>query len=1137
MLAVASGSEAARAEVADDELAFPQISVQKVQEALRRLDASQELDEATRAAAREQYQQALSHLESAKNWEAKAGRFGQLASTAPEELRKTKGELANLPHLPPLAIPDVGLAELEQALSKKEGDLGEMNSLLEELEGEPKRRAAQRLEIPKLTAAIRQGLTDIEAQLGVSGLQSSEASGGSMQSDAVRAALLAKRQALQQEMLCYDNELRAWEVRSELLPLRRDLLAGRIARGEQEIAAWREALNRKRHRETEAQLQLARREADLAAPFFGELTETNARLVERRQTMARLIAETTNHLKVTRDTLAALKDQFKRTHEKVAAVGLTNVIGLLLRKQRESLPKLIEHRRDIRAREPIIRQCQLELLELDNQRSALGKLDEEVDRAVERIGPAARNISRDELSVAVRGFLESKKGYLDALIVDANTYFDRLVDLDNAQRQLIEETEEYAHFIDERVLWIRSAGPLAVDDVRQSAAALVWLAGPSRWLQAAETLLWDCFANPLLPAIGLLCLAGWLYAVRRAKDRLHELAEMARRGGAIRQSPTLMAVFLTALMAAVWPAVAVYLGWRLDAAGDEGEFTGALAASLRAAAGLGFVLELVRQMCREDGLLDAHFQWHASTLAFLRRQARWAMLGLLPAVLVVVVMDAQTNDRWADGLGRLGFVFAMACCGLLVHRVLHPRSPLHQNIRVHLQSGWASAIQLAVYPLSLSLPVALGVLALAGYYYTAQQLAMRMATTVCVLLGVILLRGLALRWVFVRRRGLALEQFRQRRAARQAESETGGQGEPVPSAPTVTPPEVDLATIDSQTRHLIKYVLAVTGLLAVWFIWVDVLPALGVLNRIEIWQPLETGAAVTLADAAWAMLVLATTWIAAKNAPGLLEMAVLQRLPVDAGLRYTAGALARYLIVVVGLLSSCGAIGLSWGKVQWLVAAISVGLGFGLQEIFANFVSGLIILFERPVRVGDVVTVDDVTGIVSRIRIRATTITNWDRKEFIVPNKIFITGRLLNWTLTDQINRVVLNVGIAYGSDTELATRLLLKVARDHPLVLDDPEPVATFEEFGASSLDFVLRAHLPTMDSRLAVIHELHMAVDREFRAAGIEIAFPQQDIHLRSVDTALPLLRAAPPSAQQSASSGSKSAGMTAKSTRQVA
>ena len=145
----------------------------------------------------------------------------------------------------------------------------------------------------------------------------------------------------------------------------------------------------------------------------------------------------------------------------------------------------------------------------------------------------------------------------------------------------------------------------------------------------------------------------------------------------------------------------------------------------------------------------------------------------------------------------------------------------------------------------------------------------------------------------------------------------------------------------------------------------------------------------------------------------------MQRLPLDASIRYAITSLTSYGIVLLGLVIGCHCIGLRWSQIQWLATALTFGLAFGLQEIFANFVAGLIILFERPIRVGDVITVGDVTGVVSRIRIRATSITNWDRQEYVVPNKAFITGRLLNWTLSDKVNRIVINVGVAYGSDTQ----------------------------------------------------------------------------------------------------------------------
>jgi potassium efflux system protein len=258
---------------------------------------------------------------------------------------------------------------------------------------------------------------------------------------------------------------------------------------------------------------------------------------------------------------------------------------------------------------------------------------------------------------------------------------------------------------------------------------------------------------------------------------------------------------------------------------------------------------------------------------------------------------------------------------------------------------------------------------------------------------------------------------------------------------------------------------------------------------------------VTLADFAVAVVIVALTVIAARNIPGLLEIAIPKQLPLDAGARYAIITLSRYVLTVVGIFFACGTLGLSWTKVQWLIAAVSVGLGFGLQEIFANFVSGLILLFERPIRVGDIVTIDDVTGVVSRIRTRATTITKWDRKEFVVPNKEFITGRLLNWTLSDAINRVEITVGVAYGSDTNRVAELLGEIAGGHPIVLEDPAPMVTFQAFGASSLDFVVRCYLPNLDDRLKTIHELHTAIHERFAAEGIEIAFPQQDVHIRTI------------------------------------
>ncbi len=166
---------------------------------------------------------------------------------------------------------------------------------------------------------------------------------------------------------------------------------------------------------------------------------------------------------------------------------------------------------------------------------------------------------------------------------------------------------------------------------------------------------------------------------------------------------------------------------------------------------------------------------------------------------------------------------------------------------------------------------------------------------------------------------------------------------------------------------------------------------------------------------------------------------------------------------------------MEWSKLQWLVAALSVGLGFGLQEIFANFISGLIILFEKPVRIGDTVTIRDLTGTVSKIQIRATTIVDWDRKEIIVPNKAFITEQLINWSLSDAITRVTLSINVKYLADSELVTQLLYNAAEECELVLDTPAPEVFFLGLTADCQNFEVRAYAAETGHRLSLTHDLH--------------------------------------------------------------
>jgi potassium efflux system protein len=289
----------------------------------------------------------------------------------------------------------------------------------------------------------------------------------------------------------------------------------------------------------------------------------------------------------------------------------------------------------------------------------------------------------------------------------------------------------------------------------------------------------------------------------------------------------------------------------------------------------------------------------------------------------------------------------------------------------------------------------------------------RLVNMMWLIIAIILIQQIIERWILLTERRLAfratLERHRLQRAAREAAENEDTAGES--DALQLEEPEIDFGALSDDTTKLINTALILVAAVGLWGVWADVLPAFRIFDEISLWQystvveGAEKLVPVTLNDVILGLLSILIIFVAARRLPAFLEIVLLSRLNITAGSRYAIATLTQYAIVATGVVLVFNLLGGSWSKIQWLIAALGVGIGFGLQEIVANFICGLILLFERPIRIGDVVTVGDTDGVVTSIRIRSTTIRNWDRKELLVPNKEFITGRLLNWTLSDPITR------------------------------------------------------------------------------------------------------------------------------------
>jgi len=259
---------------------------------------------------------------------------------------------------------------------------------------------------------------------------------------------------------------------------------------------------------------------------------------------------------------------------------------------------------------------------------------------------------------------------------------------------------------------------------------------------------------------------------------------------------------------------------------------------------------------------------------------------------------------------------------------------------------------------------------------------------------------------------------------------------------------------------------------------------------------------ITISHMAVALVVVLMSFVVSKIVRSFLRKQLFKKLNIDEGLEYTLLRLVHFLVLFVGIYIGLTTVNIPLGAILGLFAVIGVGIGFGLQNLTSNFISGIILLLERPVKIGDRLEICGVWGDVRQINLRTTLIETPDGISVIVPNSKLLENELVNFSYGNPTIRLQVPVGIAYGSDCQKAAEILVQVALDNKRVLTEPEPKAWFREFGDSSLNFMLLFWIPNAAQKYDVISEINHAIDAGFRKNGIEIPFPQRDLHLRSAD-----------------------------------
>lgn len=1095
----------------------PSISADVVKSKLEEIEASTSLDAPTKETVTELYRRALTNLEKTRAYEADAKTFSNAGKNAPEEISRLRSTLKRNEKIPPeksIRISEKAtLLDVEETLQKHKAEFtaaeSQLSDLNKRIDSQVKRPTAARERL--LTAKRQQDemIAEYRAPIPTGELEAV--------TKARKIALETQLFALSAEISMLNSELLSHQARVQILEAQRDLAEYNLRKSEAHVRQLESILGTKRLAEAELVQQKAasiEEEYKDKHPLLRQLAQQNVALGETLTTMALKLEQVLAQDDKARSNAKRIEEELSTTRQKLEIAGLNQVLGRVLIEQRRALPNLAAMQRQAAQREQLIANSGLQQIQYTEERRQMRDTEAYIADVTKDLGQEVVTNIRDELLQLVK----NRRELLDKAIATEASYLRALGELDLAQRQFIGIISTYDDYLGKRLLWVRSTEPVNISMFSNLPQEIYRLLSPHSWLKAADILVKHLASNPLFILLSLLLII--LSFMRRRFQRL--IVTSGNKVGRVRTDRfgyTIETLFWTLLSSAPIPLLLLTTGFLLSSAPESTEFAKATARALTRISPDMLILLFFLDTTLVGGLLLKHFRWPTNVVNKLRSEYKLLILLFLPLAFVAIhsiSLDTLLKVSSGGGLGLITVVAAIGSIALFIYRMFTPNGGVLAEYLAYRSERLLNRFRKLWVGLLVTAVIGLIVLVLIGYLYTGATLTRDLINTIWLINLLILAHALAIRWLIIISRRLAyqaaIERRDEARAAREAAAtrEQDSHSTSMEDSIEIEEPVVDLKVLDSESRKLVNTALLFAGIVGLWLIWAPVLPAFGILDDIALWNRtamvdgVETLSPVTLADLALALIIGIITAVAAKGLPAFLEFILLERLSMTAGGRYTATTLLRYVIVGIGVVIFFNILGGSWSQIQWLVAALGVGIGFGLQEIVANFISGLIILFERPIRVGDTVTVGETSGVVSRIQIRATTITNWDRQELLVPNKEFITNQLLNWSLSDPIIRIKISVGIAYGSDVSKAMILMKEAADENKNVLKDPASSVTFESFGDNALGLFLVAFLPSIENRIRTITELHQAINDKFNDAGIVISFPQRDVHL---DTSNPL------------------------------
>jgi len=1055
---------------------------------------SQELEQAKAAKpaqpeAVEQLQAALNALEERKGSLERAEQYQQVIDNFPKLSQTLRSQLNNLRDEPRNVPSGMTTDALNQEILQVSSQLLEKSRQAQQEQERAREIADSLSQLPQQQTDARRQLNEVERRIGTQ--PGNNPQNLSLQAESAKLKALVDELELAQ--LSANN-------RQELARMRSELAQKQGQQLDTYLQALRNQLNSQRQREAERALEstelLAENSENLPAGIVAQFKinrELSAALNQQAQRMDLVASQqrqATNQTLQVRQALNTLREQSQW-------LGSSNLLGEALRAQVARLPEM-----------PKPQQLDTEMAQLRVQRLRYEDLLNKQSQVRQQHQADGEPLTSEENRI-LDAQLRTQRELLNSLLQGGDTLILELTKLKVSNSQLEDALKEVNEATHRYLFWTSDVRPMSISwpiDLVQDLRRLISLDTFGQLGKAGVMIL--TIKETIFPLLGALILVGFSIYSRRHFTRF--LERSSARVGKVTQDHfwlTLRTVFWSILVASPLPVLWMTLGYGLREAWPY-PLAVAIGDGVTATVPLLWVVMICATFARPNGLFIAHFAWPRQRVTRAMRYYLMSIGLIVPLIMALIMFDNLNDREFSGSLGRLCFMLICGALAMVTLSLKRAGIPLY----VDKTGSGENMVNRMLWNLLLSAPLVAILAAAVGYLATAQALLARLETSVAIWFLLLVVYHIIRRWMLIQRRRLAFDRAKHRRAEILAQR-ARGEDDPHSTSSTegtteVDEVELDLDAISTQSLRLVRSILMLIALLSVIVLWSEIHSAFGFLENISLWdatstvQGVESLEPITLGAVLIAILVLIITTQLVRNFPALLELALLQHLDLTPGTGYAITTITKYLILLFGGLVGFSMIGIEWSKLQWLVAALGVGLGFGLQEIFANFISGLIILFEKPIRIGDTVTIRDLTGSITKINTRATTISDWDRKEIIVPNKAFITEQFINWSLSDSVTRVVLTVPAPSDANSEEVTQILYTAAERCSLVIDNPAPEVFLVDLQQGIQIFELRIYAAEMGHRMPLRHEIHQLILAGFREHGIDMPFPPFQMRLETLD-----------------------------------